>query len=124
MVVLAATVAGCGKPPAPTLAGGKPVAHWVEAARGPDPRARKEAVFKLGNVGPADPTAFPAVTGALRDANPIVRREAILALLKFGPQAREAVPTLEELVHRDPDDRVRTSAAKALARLRDAPDGG
>jgi HEAT repeat protein len=108
-------LSGCGRPP--TQAGGKPVSHWVEALRSPDAKLRKEAAFKLGNVGDTDPTALPAVIEALKDRDAAVRREAILALLKFGPAAQEAVPTLTELRERDRDPKVRSYAAKALEKL-------
>jgi HEAT repeat protein len=113
---LALLVCGCAKSP-PTLAGGKPVSHWVEALHGRDAKARKTAAAKLGNVGPADPAVLPALTAALRDRDPGVRREAVLGLLKCGPGAREAAGALAELRQRDRDPQVRTYAAKALARL-------
>src|SRR5689334_10868552 len=98
---LALMVTGCGHAP-PTLAGGKPVSYWVEELKNPDPKLRKTAVAKLGNVGSTDPAAFPAVCEALKDSDAAVRREAILALVKFGAAAREAIPTLTGLQH-DPD---------------------
>jgi HEAT repeat protein len=107
---------GCGKAQ-PTLAGGKPVSYWVEATHNPDPRVRKQAVFKLGNVGPTDPAALPAVTEALKDTDAGVRRVAILALVKFGGDARSALPVLTELRQRDRDAQVRSDAAKALDRI-------
>lgn len=113
---LAALLSGCGRS-APTQAGGKSVRHWVEALQSPDARLRKEAAFKLGNVGAADPAALPALVGALKDRDAAVRREAVLALLKFGPAAREAVPPLTELRERDRDPKVRSCAAKALEKL-------
>jgi HEAT repeat protein len=116
VTVLLACLGGCGRGQ-PTLAGGKPVGHWVEALRSKDARVRREAVFKLGNVGPADAAAFPAVSAALGDKDWRVRREAILALTKFGPEAREAVPTLTRLRQRDPNALVRAYAAKAFTCL-------
>src|SRR5262249_14522704 len=115
--LLAVTAAGCGKTP-PTLAGGKPVAYWVEALHGPDVKLRKKAAFKLGNVGPADSAVLPALIGALRDPDATVRYEAVLALVKFGPAAREAVPVLAELERHDRDRAVRSVAAAALAKIR------
>jgi HEAT repeat protein len=116
---LALLVCGCAKVP-PTLAGGKPVRHWVEALHGPDAKARRKAAAKLGNVGGADPVVLPALTAALRDGDAGVRREAILALLKCGPGAREAAGPLAELRRRDRDPQVRACAAKALARMQAA----
>jgi|SRR5262249_29666632 len=115
-VVLAVLLCGCGQQQ-PTLAGGKPVAYWVEAVKGPDARLRKTAVFKLGNVGPADPAVYPTVVAALQDRDPAVRCAAVVAVLKFGDQAQEAEPTLAEMAKRDHDAKVREYATKALARL-------
>jgi HEAT repeat protein len=119
-VLPAALAAGCG-PARPTLAGGKPVDHWVQALRDADARVRRNAAFKLGNVGSCDPAALPALLGALHDPDAGVRCQAILALVKFGPEAREAAPALARLQRHDPSARVRTYAGKALARLRDEP---
>src|SRR5262249_6782654 len=114
LLVFACSLApGCAQPQ-PTFAGGKPIEHWLKALESRDPKTRKEAVRKLGNVGSADPAAFPAVLGALNDPDTGVRREAIIAMLKFGAQAREAVPVLTELKRQDKDSRVRECAEKAL----------
>ena len=83
----------------------------------PDARVRQTAAQKLGNVGPSDPAAFPALLASLQDGDADVRCTSILALLKFGPKARDAVPALAEIRERDPDARVRDHAAKALARI-------
>jgi HEAT repeat protein len=108
----------CGCAGTPTPDTGKRVQHWVEALRGPDARQRKEAAFKLGNLGRTDPdTIVPALIGALKDADAGVRCEAILALTKCGPAARDAGPTLAELRRRDPEARVRDYAAKAIVQL-------
>lgn len=111
---LVAGLAGCTKKP-PTSAGGKPVAHWVEALDSSDPHQRREAVEKLGNVGPADPAARPAVLRALRDKDARVRKEAVAAVHKFGPPDAEATAALTELKDHDADPQVRSYAARALA---------
>src|SRR5258708_1569651 len=99
---------GCSKAPPHTLAGGKPVSNWVELLQNSsDAKLRQEAAFKLGNVGPSEPAAFPALLGALKDRDAAVRSEAILALVKFGPAALDAVPTLTELRDGDDDPKVR-----------------
>jgi HEAT repeat protein len=110
---------GCHAQP-PPLTGGKPVAHWVAAMHEPDARLRKTAVFKLGNVGPADAAAFPAVVAALGDREPAVRRAAIVALVKFGEQAQDAASTLRAMHEHDPDVRVRDDAGRAIAKLQAA----
>jgi HEAT repeat protein len=110
-------LSGCSKAE-PTLSGGKPVSHWVEALRtSTDAKVRKEAAFKLGNVGPADPTACPALVGALKDRDAAVRSEVVLALVKFGSAAHEAVPVLTNLRDHDPDPKVRSYAARALEKI-------
>jgi HEAT repeat protein len=116
---VATFVFGCHAQP-PTVSGGKPVAHWLAAVNDPDARLRKAAVFKLGNIGPADAAAFPAVVAALGDREPAVQRAAIVALLKFGDQAKEAAPTLRAMHEHDPDAHVRDDAGRALANLRAA----
>jgi HEAT repeat protein len=108
---------GCGNSE-PALSGGKPVAYWVDALRAPDPRVRKEAVFKLGNAGPIEPGVYPSVVAALADADALVRMEAVKSLVKFGPAAQEALPVLLEVRQQDPDARVRQTAARALDVLR------
>src|SRR5262245_60009061 len=90
--------AGCAKPQA--LGGGKPASHWVGALQGPDPKVRKQAALKLGNIGASDPRALPALIGALKDTDAGVRREAIVALVKCGPGALEAIPALADLRQR------------------------
>ena len=115
--LLLALLGGCSEPQ-PTLTGGKPAGHWVEQlSANPDAKVRKEAAFKLGNVGPADPAALPALTAALKDRDAAVRREAVLALVKFGPSARPVVPALVDLRDRDRDPKVRGYAAKAVEKL-------
>ena len=108
---------GCGKT-APTLAGGKPVSHWVQALHDPNVKIRKEAALKLGNVGTADPAAIPALIEALKDRDASVRSEAILGLVKSGPDAAAARPALEDLQKNDRDTKVRSYAARGLEKIR------
>jgi HEAT repeat protein len=116
ITLLGALVVGCA-PSHPTLAGGRPVSHWIAALQDPDPRHRHEAVFKLGNVGPGEKDVLPALTSALADRDAGVRREAIVALMKCGTDARKCIGNLEEMRRNDPDQQVRTYAAKALEKL-------
>jgi HEAT repeat protein len=108
-------VVGCGQ--GPPLAGGKPVAHWVEALRAPEAKVRKQAAHKLGNVGASDPAVLPALLGALEDGDAGVRCEVILALTKCGPSARDAIPALTRMRDHDPNARVRDFAGRALEML-------
>jgi HEAT repeat protein len=107
---------GCSKGPG-TMAGGKPVEHWMQALRDPSPAVRKKAVAKLGNVGTADPAALPALKEALNDRDARVRQEAIVALVKLGSDAQSATAALAELGQRDRDPQVRSCARRALEQL-------
>src|SRR5205807_393904 len=97
--------------------GGKPVEHWVNALNDPDPRLRKTAAMKLGNIGQADPAVLPALEAALQDRDSSVRAEVILGLVKFRADAKSAIPKLTELRLRDPDAKVRDYAAKAIEKI-------
>lgn len=108
--------AGCG-PAAPTLSGGKPVSHWLQALHAADPKERGEAAEELGRVGAADPSACPALVEALGDADARVRGKAILGLVECGPAAKTAVPALQSLKEHDPDPGVRDYAGKALIKI-------
>lgn len=124
ILLLALVAGGCAQEGKPLSAGGKPVRYWVEALRSPDARLRKQAAFKLGNVGSADPAAFPALLGALKDRNASVRCAVVLALLKFDERAEEILPSLAELKQKDRDASVRACAARALESLKRARDQG
>jgi hypothetical protein len=115
LLVLAVGLAGCAKSP-PTMAHYQPVSHWIDVLMGSDMVAKMQAVRILGNVGPADPRAIDALTGAVGDGQVAVRREAILALLKLGPAAKAAVPALRE-AQADGDATVRAYATRALEKV-------
>jgi HEAT repeat protein len=115
--IAALALGGCTGQPTPEA--GVRVGHWVEALRAPDAKLRKEAAFKLGNLGLTDTErVVPALTGALRDVDAAVRREAIMALLKCGDRGKDAATAIAELEQRDPDPQVRIYARKALKKLR------
>jgi HEAT repeat protein len=116
IAVLCGLLVGCGQT-RPTLSGGKPVEHWVQALNDPDARVRKDAASKLGNAGPVNSDVLPALVAALKDPDAKVRCEVIFALVKFGPDAKEAVPILTELRKSDSDARVRTYAGEALEKI-------
>jgi HEAT repeat protein len=116
IIIVAVLLSGCGRAE-PTLVGGKPVDYWVQAMHDPEAKLRKKAAFKLGNVGPADPAALPALLDGLKDEDASVRSEVILALMKFGADAREAIPALTTMQQKDRDKQVRSYAGKALAKL-------
>lgn len=106
----------CGKTPPPQAAG-KPIAHWLEAAKNTDPTVRTEAVIKLGNIGSTDSRALPALIGSLSDSAVAVRHAAIAALIKYGSSGRAAIPALSTVRDSDPDPALRELASKAVAHL-------
>jgi hypothetical protein len=105
-------LAGCTKEQT-VLAGGKPIDHWVAAARDPSEKVRKQAIQKLGNVGNTDPAVLPVLIAALKDASPSIRREAIIAIVKYGPGAEQAIDALKTLAATDADPQIRGYAAQA-----------
>ncbi|MDB5312119.1 MAG: repeat protein [Gemmataceae bacterium] len=112
-------MAGCGRADVPKekYFGGEPVEHWLTEIKNPDPKARKKAADVLGNVGPVDPGAIPALVAAAKDPDPRVRDAAVLGLSKIGPAAADAAPVLEQAT-KDKDPTVRSHAALALERVR------
>jgi HEAT repeat protein len=120
LAVVAATIllAGCGRDAGPKelYFSGEPVTHWLSAARSPDPKVRKKAIDVLGNVGPADPAAIPALAEAVRDKDPAVRDAAVLALSKIGKPAAAALPALRDAT-KDANLSVRTHAITAVERV-------
>jgi HEAT repeat protein len=106
----------CNHKTQPLQSHGRPVSHWLEELKKPDPQARKKAITALGHVGKADPAAIPALIGALHDSDARVRDSAVLALLNLGSDAKEAVPALTDAT-KDKDATVRNHAAKALERI-------
>jgi HEAT repeat protein len=108
---------GCNTGPTPPNTEAR-VRHWIEALHKPDAKLRKEAAFKLGNLGLTDPASVvPALMTALKDAEASVRCEAILALVKCGPAAKEAAARLTNIQKTDEDARARDYAAKALSKI-------
>lgn len=111
---------GCG-PSAPKDAyfSGQPVDHWLEAAHSSDAKNRKKAVEVLGNVGPVDPRAIPALIDAVRDSDLKVRDAAVLGLSKIGPPAVAAESALLDAT-KDKDATLRAHAVTAIERVRGA----
>jgi HEAT repeat protein len=117
LLLLAAPGCRGGAVPTAKYFGGEPVEHWLAEIKSADPKARKRAADVLGNVGPTDPAAVPALAAAVKDADARVRDAAVLALSKIGPAAADAAPALEDAT-RDKDPTVRGHAATALERVR------
>lgn len=117
-LILLALTMGCNRPKTTAkYFSGEPVEHWLAAINDPDSKVRKKAADVLGNVGPIDSQAIPALISALKDRDPAVRDAAVLALSKIGPPAASAAPALEEAA-KDKDSTVRNHALTALKRVR------
>ena len=84
--------------------------QWVGTAmrRATRTGLRRNAAVVLGNRG--DPSAVPALTGALEDEDPVVRGHAAWALGRIDPSS----PTLDQAHHREPDSRVRGEIRAAM----------
>src|SRR5260370_37884413 len=98
-VAFALLLAGCQRKTEPLLAYGKPVDHWLQELKKPNPKARKKAVAALGHVGTADPSALPAVLDALKDRDAGVRDEAGLKLVYIRARTKDAVAALNDAAH-------------------------
>jgi hypothetical protein len=116
-IPLALFAIGCSASPEAGRDGDKPTSYWVQALQSPDAQVRKKAADVLGNVGPSDPAAIPALIKALDDNEAKVRDAAVLALSKLGRVAEKAADALDGLKS-DPDRTVRQHAAQAARRVR------
>ena len=95
------------------------VLERLERIKSTDAKKRKHAADVLGNVGPVDPRAVPALIEAVKDKDAKVRDAAVLGLSKIGEPAAAAESVLQEAL-KDKDATVRTHAASALERIRRA----
>jgi hypothetical protein len=82
----------------------------------PDATVRARSAWALGRVG--GPQAVLALVAATRDQAPEVRVQAVYAL--GSVEAARAIPTLGDLLLRDPAVLVRRAAARTLGTLPDA----
>lgn len=115
-LTLAILIVGCGRSSTEVICSGQPTRYWVEALKNPDARLRLKAVKALGNIGPADAPAIPALIEALKDEDPRIRAEAAVALHKNASEAQEASYALNEALY-DQNEHVRVCAAKALEKI-------
>jgi HEAT repeat protein len=90
------------------------VAEIANAVRSGDPEQRVLAMTTLQLIKALDSRdSVAALTVALRADDLRVRRTAVSQLAVIGDKARPAIPVLRELL-RDPDDEMRSKAARAL----------
>lgn len=119
-LILTISTLGCGnREPAPITAGGRDVGSWVADLKNRDPRVRRQAVLKLGNIGDADPAVAPALAEALADPSPLVAREAVFAAVKLKTPTPAILDQLARMGARDP--KLRELADRALAKLKKEP---
>ena len=90
-----------------------PALKKAKALQDPDADVRRMVIEALSWMGP---DAVPALIAALKDASPAVRRAAARALGNLGAEAQAARSALETAAS-DPQEDVRTAAAKALQRI-------
>ena len=115
----AAMLCGCSSSTVPTAKFffGEPVSHWLAEATNADPKHRLKAIEVLGNVGPADPGAIPAMTKALSDKDLKIRTAAVLGLAKIGPDAQSALPRLQEMAASEKDATLRKHIQTAITKI-------
>jgi HEAT repeat protein len=112
------------------LASGLAVAELIDALDDEDEVVRTEAIWALGQLGPAAVSAIPALTAILQghgmDGDDIlIRGMAVSALGDIGAEAREAVPDLVECLDVADDDpvttRFRLKVARAIWKIQREP---
>ena len=101
----------------PVLAGGREIKSWIAEIHDANPKVRRQAVLKLGNVGDSDRAVVDALTEALHDSDVTVRRDAVLAAVKLKRPGEAIKTQLETMSRDDKDARVREVAQKAVALL-------
>jgi len=79
---------------------------------------RMQAAFALCQIRPDGMEAIEALTKSLSDRYDGVRTFAAEALGWVGPGAKPAIPDLERLADKDPDEDVRKAAKEALEKIR------
>jgi HEAT repeat protein len=78
---------------------------------------RRLAVYCLRDMGMEDETVLERVIQTLRDPDPLVRVAAVTSLKFSAEVGKEGLDLLLHLFSKDPDSRVRCSAAITLAQL-------
>jgi HEAT repeat protein len=95
----------------------------LESLKDSDPQVRKVAATYLGIVRDRPQEAVAGLIEALQDQQPDVRQAAALALSSYGLDAEPAVPALTKASTKDPDDDVKSEAARTLVHLSELKGG-
>jgi hypothetical protein len=94
-------------------------AYIVVLKNAQDPAARREAVWRLGEMRQGARDAAPELLAALRDPHPRVRAGAVEALLKVAPKDQGVMTALKDLFG-DPSGDVWGVVLRELGGRRDA----
>src|ERR1041384_2610744 len=76
----------------------KPASFWVEQLKSDDPSIRSNAASTLGLYASESKLVLPALLAAFEDPNEEVRRSAAEAFGQLGSAAKEAVPSLSQII--------------------------
>jgi HEAT repeat protein len=81
----------------------------------PDQRTRLWAVRSIGQMVSEQNTVIPVLIRALNDTDPNVRAYACIGLNRLGPAAADAIPALQAVIAKYPDDWSAAETLKLLA---------
>lgn len=95
---------------------GEEIRKWIDDLGSSEVQTRRDAAYRLHQLGPAAAPAIEALTGALSDRDRQVWFHAIGALTRLGPEARAAIPKLLEGLE-DSSRQVRFRSAHALGAI-------
>jgi HEAT repeat protein len=94
----------------------------IELASKGTANQRRMAIYSLRDVGLSDEESVQALMDALRDSDPTVRVAAVTSLKAHSGISESGKNQLLRLFSKDPDLRVRNTAAITLAQLGDPSD--
>ena len=86
----------------------------IQALADPSQRVAVEVLHALGNLGTYAEVAGPAISAKLTSNQVAVRKAAAVALGRIGEKAKDAVPSLMQVLINDKAADVRVEVAKAL----------
>jgi hypothetical protein len=79
----------------------------------PVPGVREQSAEAIGEIGPQAAEGIPALVKALQDSDAMVRRDAVRSLGQMGVAAKGVKAEVQALT-KDPDEKVRQAATKAV----------